>query len=180
MPCRSLPSIEEIAVFHGRICPGLVLGYRAAIVALDWLDDHRSEDEEVIAIVENQACGIDAIQYLLGTTAGKGNFFIKDYGKHVYTVANRDTGKAIRIAVKTSGSWVKEGETKDERAKRLLDVPAEDLFETREESIDLPPKAEVLQSVICDSCNEPAMETKIRLYKGKKLCIPCFDRENSR
>jgi formylmethanofuran dehydrogenase subunit E len=168
-------SIEEVSRFHGHLCPGLTLGYRASLLALEWLHNHRAEDEEVVAIVENRACGIDAIQYMLGTTAGKGNFFMKDYGKHVYTIANRTTGKALRIAVKPKGRWAKEGETREETTKRLLTMPAEDLFDTREVKIALPPKAEILQSVICDSCGEAAMETKVRLYHGKKLCIPCFE-----
>lgn len=176
---KNIPSIEEVAAFHGHICPGLALGYRAALLALSWLENHRSEDEEVVAIVENRACGIDAIQYMVGTTAGKGNFFIEDYGKHVYTIANRNTGKALRIAVKPKGRWAKEGETREETIKRLLAIPGEELFDVREEATDLlPSKAEVLQSVICESCNEAAMETKIRLYRKRKLCIPCFERES--
>lgn len=174
---KNSPSIKEVAGFHGHICPGLALGYRAALLALSWLENHRAEDEEVVAIVENRACGIDAIQYMLGTTAGKGNFFIEDYGKHVYTIANRNTGKALRIAVRPRGRWAKEGETREEIIERLLSIPAEDLFDTREEATNLPPKAQVLQSVICESCNEAAMETKIRLYQGRKLCLPCFKSE---
>ena len=177
MPSNT-PSIEEVARFHGHVCPGLTLGYRAALLALAWLEHHRSEDEEVIAIVENRACGIDAIQYMLGTTAGKGNFFIEDYGKHVYTIANRNTGKALRIAVRPKGRWAKKDETREGTIQRLLTMPAEDLFDSREEAIDLPPKAQVLQSVICDACGEAAMETKIRLYQGRKLCIPCFKDES--
>jgi formylmethanofuran dehydrogenase subunit E len=169
-----MPSIEEVAKFHGHICPGLVIGYRAAECALKWLENHRAEDEEIIAMVENRACGIDAIQYVLGTTAGKGNFFINDYGKHTYVIANRNTGKALRIAVKSSNRQKVEGETREDRIKRMLILPLDDMFDVGEISIDLPQQAQVLQTVICDSCGEGAMETKIRLYKGKNLCIPCF------
>jgi len=176
---NNVPPIEEVAKFHGHLCPGLALGYRVASLALDWLENHRSEDEEIIAIVENRACGIDAIQYLLGATAGKGNFFMKDYGKHVYTIANRNIGKALRVSVKPKGRWSKEGESREETIKRLLSMPPEDLFDTREETIDLPPKAEVLQSVICDSCGEVVMETKVRLYQNKRLCIPCFEESSN-
>lgn len=172
---NATPSIEEVAGFHGHVCPGLTLGYRASEVALEWLKHHRSEDEEVIAIVENRACGIDAIQYMLGTTSGKGNFFIHDYGKHVYTIANRATGKALRIVVKPKGRWPKEGESREETIQRLLAMPAEELFDVREETINMPPKARVLASVICESCAEAAMETKVRLFKGRQLCIPCFE-----
>jgi formylmethanofuran dehydrogenase subunit E len=173
-----MPSIEEVAKFHGHVCPGLVMGYRAAEYALNWLDNQRAEDEEIIAIVENRACGIDAIQYMLGTTAGKGNFFINDHGKHTYIIANRKSGKALRLAIKPISRSLKDDETKEERVKRLLTVPLSDLFDAREVSIELPQRAQVLQTVICDLCGEGAMETKIRLYKGNKLCIPCFESES--
>jgi formylmethanofuran dehydrogenase subunit E len=154
------------------------MGYRAAEYALKWLDNHRAEDEEIIAIVENRACGIDAIQYILGTTAGKGNFLINDYGKHTYTIANRNTGKAVRIAIKSSNRQRNNDETREDRINRMLAMPLEDMFDIREETIELPQHAQVLQTVICDSCSEGAMETKIRLYQGKNLCIPCFKRES--
>jgi len=48
--------------------------------------------------VENDTCGADAIQAILGCTFGKGNLYFKDYGKMVYTVFNRQNGRAIRIA----------------------------------------------------------------------------------
>lgn len=176
---RNTPAIEEVARFHGHLCPGLALGYRAALVALKWLKNHRAQDEEVVAIVENRACGIDAIQYMLGTTAGKGNFFMEDYGKHIYTIANRSSGKALRIAVKTKGRWSKDGETREDTIKRLLSMPAEELFYVREAIIDLPKKAEVLKSLICESCGEATMETRVRYYRDKLLCIPCFKRETA-
>jgi formylmethanofuran dehydrogenase subunit E len=173
-----IPSIEEVAKFHGHVCVGLVMGYRAAEYALRWLGNHRAEDEEIIAIVENRACGIDAIQYILGTTAGKGNFFINDYGKHTYTIANRNTGKAVRIAMKSSSRQKADGETKEERIKRMLEMPIDEMFDVREETVDLPQSAQVLQTIVCDSCGEGAMETKIRFYKGKRLCMPCFQQES--
>lgn len=174
-----LPTIEEVAKFHGHLCPGLALGYQAARLALGWLQGNRSEDEEVVAVVENSACGIDAIQYVLGTTAGKGNFFIRDYGKHVYSVANRQTGLGLRMAAKPKGRWRREGESKDEAARRLLAAPPEDLFDIREEAVALPKPAEILESLTCASCGEGTMETKVRHYHGDVLCIPCFQEKSA-
>lgn len=175
----ALPAIEEVAKFHGHLCPGLAIGYQAARLALGWLEGNRSEDEEVVAIVENRACGIDAIQYVLGTTAGKGNFFIRDYGKHVYTVANRATGLGVRIATLPKGRWRREGETKAETVQRLLATPPEELFAVTEEAVDLPQPAEVLESLTCAACGEGAMETRVRHYHGEVLCIPCFERKSA-
>ncbi len=35
-----------------------------ATVALEALRSMRAEDEEIVAIVENDACGVDALQYV--------------------------------------------------------------------------------------------------------------------
>ena len=78
--------------FHGHVCPGLAIGYRAAKAGMEWLSAKRAEDEEVVAIVETDACGADAIQVLTGCTFGKGNFFHRDYGKQVFTLLGRKIG----------------------------------------------------------------------------------------
>ena len=72
--------IEETIRFHGHSCPGLALGIRAAEVALK--ESERASDEEVVAVVETDMCGVDAIQYLTGCTFGKGNLIHLDYGKN--------------------------------------------------------------------------------------------------
>lgn len=58
--------------FHGHLCPGLALEIRAADIALEKIGPHDG-DEEVVAIVGTDACGVDGIQFLTGCTLGKGN-----------------------------------------------------------------------------------------------------------
>ena len=77
---------EEIIQFHGHDCPGLAMGYRMATAAMKNLESFRADDEELVAIVENDACGVDALQCITGCTFGKGNLLFRDYGKHVYTI----------------------------------------------------------------------------------------------
>jgi formylmethanofuran dehydrogenase subunit E len=56
-----IPSFEEVVRFHGHKCPGLALGYRAALIAMSEVKASESSgDEEMVAILENDACGIDA------------------------------------------------------------------------------------------------------------------------
>ena len=64
---------EKAAAFHGHVCPGLTIGYRAALYAMDLLGLTFSDDEQVVCITENDACGVDAIQAILGCSIGKGN-----------------------------------------------------------------------------------------------------------
>ena len=56
----------QIVEFHGHSCPGLAMGYRMACAALAELKSMRAEDEELVAIVENDACGVDALQCVTG------------------------------------------------------------------------------------------------------------------
>ena len=46
---------EEIIQFHGHECPGLAMGYKMATAAMKGLASMRAEDEELVAIVENDA-----------------------------------------------------------------------------------------------------------------------------
>ena len=99
-----LPTFEEAVAFHGHRCPGLALGYRAAVLGMTTLGPRRSEDEEIVTVVENDACGVDGVQVVTGCTFGKGNLIFHDYGKHVYTFINRTTGDAVRIVTRADFS----------------------------------------------------------------------------
>ena len=78
--------MKEILDFHGHLCPGIVIGYRAAKAALSNLSSDRAVDEELVAIVENDACGVDAVQVITGCTFGKGNFIFKDHNRNTTVI----------------------------------------------------------------------------------------------
>lgn len=80
---------KKVAAFHGHACPGLALGYRLGLVVLRDYLIKRDIDEEAVAIVENDSCAVDAVQFMTGCTFGKGNLIFKDYGKQVYTFIKR-------------------------------------------------------------------------------------------
>jgi formylmethanofuran dehydrogenase subunit E-like metal-binding protein len=63
--------LREVVQFHGHLCPGLALGYRVAKAALRELKADRPQDEELVAVVENDSCAADAIQFITGCTFGK-------------------------------------------------------------------------------------------------------------
>lgn len=52
---------NKCVAFHGHECPGLTIGYRAALYAIELLGLTFSDDEQVVCISENDACGCDAI-----------------------------------------------------------------------------------------------------------------------
>jgi formylmethanofuran dehydrogenase subunit E len=60
-----------------------------------------------------------------------------------------------------------------ERTKKILDADSESLFKIEEISPDIPPKARIIESGICDFCGEPTKMDLLRQMNGKKICIPC-------
>ena len=167
---------EQIISFHGHSCPGITIGYRMAKAAMNFLSDSRAKDEEVVAIVENDACGVDAVQCLTGCTFGKGNFIFKDYGKQVYTFYSRNTGKGVRVVYK--GGNVPESVRKDrhELIHWLLSVDEKDIIDLKGVVIKESEPARMHRSVRCEFCGELVMETRTKQIDGKNACIPCTQR----
>jgi formylmethanofuran dehydrogenase subunit E len=196
---RNIAPFQEVVVFHGHACPGLAIGYRVARAALEALSVTRPVDEELVAIVENDACGIDAIQYVAGTTMGKGNLIFSDYGKRAWTFINRRTGHAVRVAEKPAffekksdpvlsdlRAKVMAGRaTEDEQQEfsrrsehyiqDLLSFPAGEMFTIRNVTAEIPEKARIFRSVTCAACGESVSESRARVKDGKIVCIPCHD-----
>lgn len=183
--------------FHGHLCPGLSLGYQAAMAGMEWLSARRAEDEEVVAIVETDACGCDAIQVVTGCTFGKGNFLYRDYGKHVFTFFSRQTGKGVRIARKPENqnpidpehrellAKIRQGTANDEErsrfrakhenaSKKVLDQRPNELFSITEITVPIPEKARIEPSINCARCGEPTMSTKLEESHGQKICRGCL------
>ncbi len=190
-------TMDRVIEFHGHMCAGLAMGIRAAEVALDQVGAHAA-DEEVVAVVETDMCGVDAIQFLTGCTFGKGNLVHRDHGKNAYTFIRRSDGRAVRVASR-SGGWGRRtpeweelfakvrsgtataeerqrfGGLQQESSRRVLEAPLEELYEVREVDVEAPRPARILASIDCASCKEPTMETRIRRLDGAELCGPCFD-----
>jgi formylmethanofuran dehydrogenase subunit E len=171
-----MDTVDQVVRFHGHLCPGLALGIRAAQVALREIGPH-AEDEEVVAIVETDMCAVDAIQYLVGCTFGKGNLVHKDYGKNAFTFVRRSDGKAIRVMTR-SRAW--DIADRAARAQAILDAPEGEILIVRETAVRVPAEARVHPSLRCEECAEDVMETRIRRIKGRQLCIPCFERYERR
>lgn len=192
-------NFDTAVKFHGHICPGLSIGYRVAMLATERFKD-RSEDEELVAVVENRSCAVDAIQAINGCTCGKGNLIFKEHGKHVYTFFKRGDKKALRISLKPDAlpqddkhtvlfAKLRAGTASPEEAKefrssheaksrRVLDMPEEELFSITEIEIEPPEKAIIYPTVICSKCGEGFMEPLGRVKNGEIVCISCFEAKN--
>ncbi|MHA1292979.1 MAG: FmdE family protein [Promethearchaeota archaeon] len=164
--------MEKAVNFHGHACPGLALG----VLISKYILEHGNEfsiDEELVAVVENDNCSVDALQALLGTTFGKGNLVHLDYGKNNYSFYNRTNQKAIKLTLKRI-SFGERNLSKDDRIKKILESKPNDIFEIQKIEFKPPKMAEIHDSIICERCKEPTMSTRIKEFKNKKLCIPCY------
>jgi formylmethanofuran dehydrogenase subunit E len=187
--------LRDAILFHGHLCPGLALGYRVAKAALRELRADRPHDEELVAVVENDSCAVDAIQFITGATFGKGNLIFRDLGKHVYTFYNRGTGKGVRISEDYRGfenddryPELKKRQAAGEDVSRELEqfrmektaaiLQASDQEFLKIEPVTSPPpsQAKIRASIRCAQCGERFMESKGRVKGGRIVCIPCYEK----
>ena len=178
MVTNNIPEdLAEAIKFHGHLCPGLVIGYLAAKVGMDRLRANRSGDEELIAIVENDSCAVDAVQVLTGCTTGKGNLFLRDYGKMVFTFAMRPSGKAVRVSLTRREKPGEPEQDREQRIEYLLNERPGELLSVREERIDLPDTANIHENLVCERCGEMMMEARSQRVGGSVVCMPCAEAE---
>ena len=181
--------------FHGHVCPGLSIGYRAAQAGLERLQSLRSKDEELVAEVETDACGVDAVQVLTGCTFGKGNLVFRDCGKQAFTFFSRSTGQGVRASLRAGAfspdsrqrellDKMRQGtataeeerefwELQRHKSREVLEKPLEELFSLEWVSRSMPDKAVIEGSEPCDGCGEPTMASRLKEIGGGKYCRDC-------
>ena len=160
--------------FHGHSCGGLMIGFRAALCAMEQLGiEAPSCDEEIICIAENDACGIDAIQLLLGCTTGKGNLILRLRGKQAFSFFSRKSGKSLRIVLKERKFSSHEG-----KMRFMRDAHTEEIFSIESTPFEAPQYARIFKSRTCDQCGELTAEPWLRVKDGKLLCLDCYQKSN--
>jgi formylmethanofuran dehydrogenase subunit E len=186
--------VKEAVKFHGHICPGLLIGVRMGVAAMNLLSADRASDEEIYAVVENDSCAVDGLEVVTGASFGKGNLSFRDYGKMAATFYLRIKKKAVRLVFKPDsfgkigngdlGEAMREENQEMKMAKfakiakRFGDLPDDEAFEISNVDMDEPKMAEIRKSIKCDKCGEMTMETKTVAKNGKHLCIPCATGSN--
>lgn len=161
---------DTCVAFHGHECGGLTIGYKAALYAVKLLELAFSEDEQVVCISENDACGVDAIQVMLGCSIGKGNLLFHMTGKQAFSFYCRSTGRSVRLVLREKP----QGMTKEEAFGYYQSRTPEELFEVKKTAIPLPEQARIFDSYICECCGERTGANWIRIQGGKKLCVDCY------
>jgi formylmethanofuran dehydrogenase subunit E len=136
---------------------------------------------------------------LNGCILGKGNIIYRDHAKQVFTFICRETGKALRVALKASfniddidpkvselrpkvmaGTATEEEEKEfSERmngiSETMRNTPAEEMFDIRFVDVQIPQKARIFNSVKCARCGEMMAESRARVQDGEYICVPCYE-----
>ena len=165
---------QDCVAFHGHECGGLTIGYKASLYAIELLKLDFSADEQVVCIAENDACGVDAVQVMLGCSIGKGNLLFHMRGKQAFSFYNRKTGASVRLVLKPRP----EGMTREESFAYYQACKPEEMFDVKDTTIRLPEKARLFDSYVCDCCGETTGANWIRLAGDKKLCLDCYESYN--
>ena len=126
----------DLEKYHGHICPGIALGYRATLVALAHLypgEIPPRGDQFVVSGIP-RACPAEAISYITGARYGKGSegafngnlALDKSIGDSCYVFAGMTSGKAIKLT--TTFQFPKEIEAL--KVKKNTDPEAKAQYET--------------------------------------------------
>ena len=191
--------LKRCVDFHGHLCPGLAIGFVAAKDGLRRLEETRADDEEIVTMIGTDACCADAVQVMMGSTFGKGNFIFKDHGKVVMTFISRGSEQAFRYSLKPGVISLSEHH-RDLLAKVMADAASEDeitifwrlhhhksgdilktapddLFHITQVAVPMPDTAEIHPSIPCARCGEPVMASRLVDYEGQRICIECHEKE---
>jgi formylmethanofuran dehydrogenase subunit E len=162
--------LQKVIDFHGHLCPGVLIGYRASLIALRQLDTSPSLDEELVATVYTDSCAADAVQVMTHCTFGKGNLVFRDLGKHVFLFSKRSDARSLRIALRYGVLDMDKDAT-----KMLLDMPDDILYRIDRVEVELPPPARIYPTIQCSICGEGVMEPRARVKDGKFVCMECAE-----
>lgn len=188
--------------FHGHKCWASVAGVRVGLAAIRELGVKRSGGTQLYGIVEigedhGGMCFGDGIQYSTGCTFGKGNIQKEPLGKLVFTLIEKDSNKAVRIAFKPTlqkqiqatpfmqkrAAGYSADEIPEEEQMEVVDMvwnaPEEDVLAIGK-VFEYPGKwiPEVMGFRTCDICGELTALAYLRVVGEKHVCIPCsgYDR----
>ena len=167
---------KKTAAFHGHMCPGLAIGFKACEGAIEELELDASKlpaiDEEVVCVTENDACGVDAVQVLLGCTYGKSNLIPRLRGKMAFSFFVRGTEKSVRLVFKAENDG---SMSREQFQAFLLETPYGELFEISSPAYGLPEPARLFASQPCSTCGETTAEYALRVQNGSLVCSDCYD-----
>jgi formylmethanofuran dehydrogenase subunit E len=196
-------SFEDVVDFHRHLCLDIAMGYRIAKTAMREMGTEAKNLKDVVAIVENETCAVDAIQEFTGCTLGKRNLIMAGTGKPVYILLNTKTGNAVRIYCKYWETFDQDGSfgkrrkqatspqaTAEEqqafqrelnsKIKEILRAPEETIFSIKRVTLPAPPKVGKYKAEPCSRCGEHTHIGRFVEQNGQKICKDCQEELSSK
>ena len=188
--------------FHGHKCPFMPIGYRMGTIALELLGVEKSPNHEMHVLSEMgvghpQGCMQDGIMSSTSATFGKGLMEKLHYGKVAATFWYPGKG-AVRIALKNEFAdslapheffkyrkkGIEPSDIPDNVRQDIIDMvltaSVDDLFKIEMlPNFEYKPVKGSFAKEKCEVCGEYVFERYLRVKDGKKVCIPCSDREDA-
>jgi formylmethanofuran dehydrogenase subunit E len=190
------PEFKGAVDFHRHLCLDIAIGYRAAKVLMRQMGDQMKNMKELVALVGNETCALDAIQEVTGCTFGKRNLYLTNIGKPVYILQNTKTGQGVRAYCtywdtfdhqelrrvrKEATSPTATAEQKaafqkltDGKISEILAAPESALFSVTNVTLPPPPKSGKYDAEPCDACGEHTNVALLTESEGKRLCKECL------
>lgn len=186
--------------FHGHKCPAMPLGLRAGAAAMNALGVERSQDKELVMLVETgddhaAGCFVDGLMTVTGCTYGKSNVKKTYYGKMAFTLIDTRRNKAVRVQLKPDffGKMLnspfvqqrKQGILPQDVPANITDPLVEGVMNRAEaEFLDIGPVVDhpftktkgTFDTDLCEACGERAFTNKLRDVNGKRVCVPCAEK----
>ncbi|MCC6345601.1 MAG: formylmethanofuran dehydrogenase [Nitrospirales bacterium] len=177
--------LEQSVKMHGHLCPGQVLGVRMSLLGLKaaGIEEPRGKDRKnIVVFVEMDRCATDAVQSVTGCSLGHRTMKFVDYGKMAATFVNLQDGKAVRVVAREESrekakKYFPEIENKYAAQLEAYKImPDEELFETMEVSVQIPPEdmpGRPLRRMQCGVCKEYVQDMREVRRAGEILCRAC-------
>ncbi len=187
---------QDAVDFHRHLCLDIAIGYRAAELLVQEMGEELKNMKEVVALVGNETCALDAIQEITGCTFGKRNLILTQVGKPVYILQNTKTGnsvraychywdtfdhtefRALRKAVKKPDATEAEKHALEKMTKETIDqilaAPEAELFTVTRLVLPAPKIAGKYPAAACGKCGEYVNEALLTETAGQRLCKECL------
>ena len=158
---------EKCVEFHGHSCGGLRIGYQAARYAMELLNIGFSDKEQVVCISENDACGVDAIQVMLGCSIGKGNLLFHMTGKQAFSFYNRASGQSVRLLLKPKPADM----TPEESSRYYLTIAAGNCSRLCLPDCRCPPRRKFLTATTVNAAGKRPEQTGSALWTAESSAL---------
>lgn len=187
--------------FHGHRCPFMPIGFRMGTLALEKLGVGKSLDHQMhvfseMGVGHPQGCMQDGIMSATGATFGKGLIERLNYGKVSAIFWYPGKKDSVRIFLKNEFQdklapheffkYRKKGIEPSEIPENIrldiinivLNADNDELFNVSElPDFEYEPVKGSFNKAKCEVCGEYVFERYLRVKDGKKVCIPCSERE---